>query len=174
MGAKNQLAVGLEHEQQCWQLRCRGMTFDQIAKEVGFKNRGNAYRAYKRAYNRRSQHPAEMVDEYREQQLEILDIIVRANIAKVDVGDRDATEMVLKAIKQRADLLGLNAPMKAAHTRHDGRPSEYLHVITASLERKLARLAASFSPSGLLTGVPHRRKRWPFSTTGGEPEARLT
>ena len=56
----------------------------------------------------------ETVDEYREQELELLEIIVRANIDKVDRGDRDATEVVLKAIKQRVDLLGLNAPMKVA------------------------------------------------------------
>lgn len=81
-----------------------GHNYDQIAAELGYANRGTAWRTVQRALHDRE---VEAVDEYREMELARLDALQAGCWDAAMSGDRIAVETVLKVIEQRCRLLGL-------------------------------------------------------------------
>lgn len=87
--------------------RLAGKTFQQIADLLGYENRSSAYHAVKAGMYHGVKEPARELVEIESLRLERLQA---AHWAKAIRGDVQSTITVLRIMKQRADLLGLNAP----------------------------------------------------------------
>lgn len=140
-----------ERDAQAARLRAQHLTYDQIATELGYADRGHAYQAVQRALLAAVKEPAE---ELRQLELERLDTLARTcegilarhhvmvshgRIIKDDDGQvllddgpvMQAVDRLLKIQERRAKLLGLDTPVKADVTVHqvDARDAELMEMI---------------------------------------------
>jgi hypothetical protein len=95
----------LDKEQKVVSLRREGLTWDQIAKEVGYAGPSGASDAYYRASYRVVQ---EDVDQLRQLENDRLDYLLNAVWDNALAGDYKAVEACLKIMTRRAKLLGLD------------------------------------------------------------------
>lgn len=89
------------------ELAIQGCTYDVIAREVGYTNRGTAYRAVKDALDQRT---AEAVDTYRELEQDRLDRLLASVWPSAMQGDVPTVMAALKVVQARCRLLGLGEP----------------------------------------------------------------
>lgn len=100
----------LKKENQAVELRHQhGMTFESIARELGYANKGSAQKAYKRALKRLEFLDAE---DYLKADLERLDQMTETYWIPAVQGNMKAAEMILRIMQKRAEYLGLDAPKK--------------------------------------------------------------
>lgn len=99
-----------EKRARALELRKAGATYDQIARQVGFSERGAAYRAVQTALLEITQEPAQ---EVRQLELERLDAMLLGLWPAARKGKEGAVDRVLRIMERRAKLLGLDAPVKA-------------------------------------------------------------
>ena len=107
---------------RCVELALAGHSYDEIALEVGYQNRGTAWRAVQESLNSRI---AEAVEEYRELELARLDALQAAHWPQAVAGSVRSADLVLRVIDRRIKLLGLDQPRM-----EDDRP-RYLVVSAA-------------------------------------------
>ncbi|MFZ0325574.1 MAG: hypothetical protein WAN48_15755 [Actinomycetes bacterium] len=86
-------------------LAMAGLSYDEIAREVGYANRGTAWRTVTKALE---QKVADSVDELRQVEGERLDALQAAVWGQALAGDVAACTAVLKIIDRRIQLFGLN------------------------------------------------------------------
>ena len=86
------------------ELALAGTSYDDIAAEVGYANRGTAWRTVQRALHDRE---VDAVDEYRQMELARLDVLQSKYWQRALTGELGAVRIVLKVIEQRSRLLGL-------------------------------------------------------------------
>ena len=89
------------------ELALAGHSYDEIALEVGYQNRGTAWRAVQDSLNSRI---AEAVTEYRELELARLDALQAAHWPQAIAGSVRSADLVLRVIDRRTKLLGLDQP----------------------------------------------------------------
>lgn len=118
-----------EREAQVLRLRRDGLTFEVIAKRLGFSSSSGAYQAFKRAMDRTVQQPA---DEIRKLELERLDYLWEVLQPALAKGRGYAVEKAIMIMDRRARLLGLDAPTKHQLTVSD--------QVTAEIEALAAEL----------------------------------
>jgi hypothetical protein len=82
----------------------RGYSYDQIAEQLGYTNRGAAWRLVQNALR---QQVVANVEQLRTQEVERLDRIQHSAWESALMGDRGSALAVLDSIRQRARLLGL-------------------------------------------------------------------
>jgi transcriptional regulator len=99
----------LDKEIKIIELRRAGVTWEKIAKEVGFKNASGAYKMYQRAAERMVRPHLE---EYRDMQLDRLERMHMAVWPRAKDGDLRAIDTALRIADREANLLNLNAPIK--------------------------------------------------------------
>lgn len=99
----------LDKELQIIELRRAGVTWETIAREVGFKNASGAYKMYQRAAERMIR-PS--LDEYRETVLDRFERMHRAVWPRAKEGDLRAIDTALRIAEKEIKLLGLDAPTK--------------------------------------------------------------
>lgn len=92
------------------ELALGGASYDEIAQEVGYANRGTAWRTVQRALHDRE---VAAVDEYRELELARLDALQGTCWERALDGDIDAVAAVVRIIEQRSRLLGLTGTSMA-------------------------------------------------------------
>lgn len=92
------------------ELMLNGRTYDQIAREVGFANRGTAHRVVAKALSERL---ADDIDELREMEVARLDALQASLWPKAEKGDVRAVNTVVRIIDKRCRLLGLYGDKKA-------------------------------------------------------------
>lgn len=103
-----QRAISAQAKQlQALELRRQGQSFEEIAKAVGYAERGAAHRAVMAALKATLREPADAV---RELELQRLDAVVASMWAGMLQGDAKAASIVLRALERRATMLGLDAP----------------------------------------------------------------
>ncbi|HEU0165670.1 MAG TPA: hypothetical protein VFQ54_11555 [Thermomicrobiales bacterium] len=99
------------------ELRKSGMSFQEIADDLGYANASGAYKAVMAALKKTLQEPT---DELRHLELNRLDVMLSslwpAIIAKNQYTPR-TVEVALKVMDRRAALLGLDAPQKREDTQ---------------------------------------------------------
>jgi len=95
--------VRARKEQQVLELRRAGVTFDAIAEQVGYANRGSARKAYQRALARAA--ATVDLDEARQLEVDRLDRLQVGLWRKAVQGDVQAADRVLKIIEQRSRLV---------------------------------------------------------------------
>jgi hypothetical protein len=92
---------------RCVELAMAGHSYDDIAEQVGYANRGTAWRTVQNALSERK---VQSVDEYRQLELARLDALTSAHWgAAISGTDLKAAEMVLEVSAQRVKLLGLDS-----------------------------------------------------------------
>ena len=91
------------------EMRRAGHDYRTIATDCGYSNPGNAYRAVTAALRETLQEPA---DEVRRLEVERIDRLCVPFWPHAELGDYDALAALLKLMKRRADLLGLDAPKR--------------------------------------------------------------
>lgn len=96
-----------EKRTRALQLRKAGATYDQIAQQVGYENRGNAYRAVMQELK---ELPKDDAAEVLTLEVERLDQLLVALWPKAMKGDVRSAETVIRLMERRAKLLGLDAP----------------------------------------------------------------
>jgi hypothetical protein len=99
-----------------------GHTYQQVADDLGYKNRGTVHRIVQHALAR---HEVEGVEELRALELERLDRIQIAFWGLATSGDVRAAEVVLRVIAARCRLLQLDRGVVSIHS-DDSR-----HVVVA-------------------------------------------
>jgi hypothetical protein len=85
-------------------LRKLRYSYDEIAKKVGYANRGGAYKAVQKALRDITREPAE---ELLALELETLDLMQKAFAARLLKGDEFAVDRVLRIMEARAKYTGL-------------------------------------------------------------------
>lgn len=95
-------------EEQAFMLKRSGMTFIQIAKELGV-SKASATRLFYTALDQRSV-PVEEVEEYRRVEVERLEALRSAIWKEAAAGDDDKILTALRIHDRIARILGLNAP----------------------------------------------------------------
>ncbi len=95
------------------ELATQGHTYDQIASEVGYANRGTAYRVVRKALD---ENVADAVEEYREVEVARLNALQAAVWDRAIAGDLQAVDAVLKLVQARVKLLGLGGGSTASPT----------------------------------------------------------
>lgn len=100
-------------------LRTMGATYEQIATELGYANKGGAYKAVKAGLH---EAVVESATEMRVVQNEKLDMMVARCLAAFLNGDLDQVRNILAIEKRRADLWGLDASKSVSVTGPDGGP----------------------------------------------------
>jgi hypothetical protein len=123
-------------------LRRSGLTYDQIAKTVGYSDGRSAWVAVKRGMTKALR---EASDDLREFEAQRLDTAMAAIWDDVLAGDRSAIMCLVKLIQERAKLFGLYAPttIKQEITVYEG---------GSELDREVQRLAEFLASNDTNTG----------------------
>ena len=90
---------------RCVELALAGHSYDEIALEVGYQNRGTAWRAVQDSLNSRI---AEAVDGVPRAELARLDALQAAHWPQAVAGSVRSADLVLRVIDRRMKLLGLD------------------------------------------------------------------
>jgi hypothetical protein len=107
MRNRKQLQESADREIQAISLRRQGLTYAEIAQQVGYSDHVGAMRAVKRGMQKALQEPA---DELREIEASRLDLAQAKIWPKVEQGDTKAVMTLIRIMERRAKLLGLDAP----------------------------------------------------------------
>lgn len=99
----------LDRETQVVKLRRLGMTWDDIARQVGYSHGSGAQTAFMRAANR---VVAEDVQAVRQLQQDRLDTALQAIWTDILAGDIPAINTMIRLEERRAKLLGLDQPVR--------------------------------------------------------------
>lgn len=100
---------------QAVELLTAGYSYDEIAREVGYANRGSAHRAVSKAL---TEHEIEAVNELRAKEFKRLDALYSTFWPEARDGDPSAAEVLLRITEQRARLYGIreiNPPKNALY-----------------------------------------------------------
>lgn len=100
----NSRATAAEKRKQALDLRRAGWSFDEIAAEVGYANKGSAHRAVKQGI---ADITRESASELLELELSRLDDLFSGLYESARNGDNFSVDRALKIMDQRARLLGL-------------------------------------------------------------------
>ncbi len=89
------------------ELKAAGLTYDQIAAELGYANRGTVYRLVSDALKAQT---VEAVDQLRSLEVERLDRLQFGVWQKAMAGDVPSGMLAIRVIMARCRLLGLDGP----------------------------------------------------------------
>jgi hypothetical protein len=115
------------------ELMLKGRSYDQIAREVGYANRGTAHRVVAKALSERL---ADDIDQLRELELARLDALQASLWAKAEKGDLRAVNACVRIIDKRCRLLGLygskeaQEPLQTLVIDHRGNPGKATDAIS--------------------------------------------
>jgi hypothetical protein len=99
----------LEKERKVVELRQMGVTYEVIAKQVGYASASGAYHAYERALAR---YPRETVDKKRDLAEARIERLLAGVWTKALRGEIPAIMATIKLFERQAKLLGLDAPQR--------------------------------------------------------------
>ena len=111
-----QMLESVEMERKCWALRVEGLSYEQIAREVGLGSRAAAWKAVKKALDRYHEEIREDAFCYIRQQNDQLDILTQVYFERARNGDIQAALYMNKLWERRSALNGLDAGKKSEQT----------------------------------------------------------
>ena len=126
-----------EKYRQVIELRIAGITFEEVAKRVGYAGRTGAWHAYNAAMER---YIIEPVESQRAVQSERLDRLFYQAYIQARNGDLHAIDRCLRIEKRRAELWGLDAPRQHELTGPGGAALTVRTDVGEILLAKLAQL----------------------------------
>ncbi len=98
------------------ELRAQGLSYEQIAQEVGYANRGTAYTVINHALQARE---AESVAELRAMEVARLDALQLALWGEAMAGDLRSVSVITRIIEARCRLLGLVEPARRVKVKDE-------------------------------------------------------
>lgn len=107
MVSQEQQITATDRQLKALQLRKQGVSYAEIAKQVGYKSGSGAHAAVRKALKKTLQEPA---DDLRKIENERLDSMLAALWDKVEKGDPQAIMAGIKISERRAKLNGLDSP----------------------------------------------------------------
>lgn len=108
-----------ERRRRAVALRYHGHSYDQIAAELGFANRGSAYRAVMKALSELDREPAEQLRQIAIERLE--GVLAGGLYRKAKAGDLKSVDRLLKVMREeRRYIPGLEVPVSAELTGAGG------------------------------------------------------
>ncbi|EWS99639.1 hypothetical protein N865_21725 [Intrasporangium oryzae NRRL B-24470] len=105
-GRHRNMALAAARRARAVELRTQGWTYQQIADELGYANRGAVYQAVSKALQGRTH---EAVDSLRDLETARLDALQHGVWDRAMNGDVEAARAALRIIVARCRLLGLDA-----------------------------------------------------------------
>lgn len=99
-----------EAESQVLELARMGLTYEAIAKALGYKSKGSIHHIIHRALDR---IPVEAAEAYRKAEDQRIEALMSIYLPLAMRGEIDAARFVDQLIGRRAKLMGLNAPERA-------------------------------------------------------------
>jgi hypothetical protein len=141
-GGNNRLARA-DKARKAVELRRTGASYDAIAGQLGYANRSGAWKAVQQALKRSVRESGDAV---RQLENDRLDRLLLSLWKRALEGDLEALDRVLKIMKRRAELNGLDAPKQLALQMSD---EELDRAIEGELERlaKGSQSAAAGAPA---------------------------
>ena len=130
----------LDRERQAIELRKAGASYDQIARQIGYANKGAAYKAVSRALKATMATMSLDADAYRQLAADRLDAMLLGVWQAATRGDPQAISAVLRIEERRASMLGLDAPKRTEVTGQDGGPIEVDQRVSYSVEERQSRI----------------------------------
>jgi hypothetical protein len=130
-GPKNgNIATLTAKQSKALELALAGASYDQIAKACGYQHRSSAMRIVRAAIQKWA--PIDYADAaaVRDTELARLDRMQAAHWTKALKGDYRSTEMILRIMRRRAQLLGLDAALKIDATISDELDGKIDELIT--------------------------------------------
>lgn len=115
-----------EKQRSALELRMAGRTFAEIAKTLKYANHAGAIAAVNRALERTLQPVS---DEFRALTLERLTKVLQVHWPAMLQKNEDSSVLVLRAIKDMRELLGLDAPVKMDVKIHEIKVEVYTVVV---------------------------------------------
>lgn len=112
--ATSRAARAREKENEVVQLRLEGKDFDAIAREVGYRDRSGAWKAYQKALARQSVE--ETIEDERRLELARINELQASIFPAAQRGDLAAHDRVLKLMKHRDKLRGLSIAQRGVQT----------------------------------------------------------
>ena len=107
-------ALARVHEEEVLRLRSMGLSYSKIAARIGDISKDGARKALVRALAKLKTETAERANEYVEMQLERLRVALEAIMPRVEMGELEAIETMLRIEQRTSKLLALDAPEKWA------------------------------------------------------------
>jgi len=117
------------------ELRCAGLTFEQIAAELGIA-RSTAQAALVTELRAVAAARRDLAEHQIDFELEQVDAVIRGMSPRVAKGDAHAGATMLRAMERRAKILGLDAPDRHEHT------IDLKKLSDADLDAEIAALSA--------------------------------
>ena len=102
--------TGAERARQAVELRKAGASYDEIARQCGYRSRSGAYKAVSGALRDLVAKTSLAADELRELETIRLDALNDALWSRALAGELPAIDRVIRLMERRAKLLGLDAP----------------------------------------------------------------
>ena len=110
-GASRRTSIKVrEKEMEVVRLRKVGLSLDQIAKQLDYKNESGPYKALMRHFQRTANELAPSTEALRQEEVERLDWWLSNISAQIIAGDIPAVNTGLRLSERKAALLGLDAP----------------------------------------------------------------
>ncbi len=125
MGNRDRRIAAHARQLQALELRLAGVTYEQIATQLGYAGRSGAHKAVASALAQTLREPA---DELRMISAERLDRATLAIWRGVSGGDTRAIDTLLRIEARRAKLLGLDAPTKVEQSEPEGEV-RIIHIV---------------------------------------------
>lgn len=139
-----------ERAAKALQFRKEGLTFDEIAEQVGYKSKQSAHDAVMRAIKEIIREP---VNELVTLDLERLDVLWQIQYLNAQAGDVQALNACMKIMERKSKLLGLDAPEKKELTGKDGVdliPSSGVLVVPSAMDAESWEKAVAEQQKALL------------------------
>lgn len=138
--SKEQIVIALEREGKAVTLYGQGMSFEEIAYELGYRTRSGAWRAYNRAIARTVLAPAA---NERDRQIGIVNALLSAWVPKaLDGTNAQAVREVNRLMIRLARLTGSDTPIN------------HRMIVTDSMTHEIEQLAARLGVRASETDSP--------------------
>lgn len=131
-GPKNgNMATITAKQAKALELALAGASYEQIAKACGYQHRSSAMRIVRLAIKKWSPIDSSDAEAVRDVELARLDRLQAAHWSKALKGDHRSTEMILRIMRRRSLLLGLDAALKVDATISDSLDAQIEELVNS-------------------------------------------
>jgi hypothetical protein len=162
--------ITIDRDRQALDLRKAGASYDQIARQLGYFNRGGAFKAVARGLDTVKHLMVESAEDVRSLELTRLDALLLGIWQAATSGDVQAVTAALRIAERRAAYLGLDAPKRQELTGADGGPIEVEQNVTYSVEERQRRIVAIVDAARGRPDLPALTAGSDLDTSGGSAD----